>query len=104
MLAAEVYKLTISFPREEVFGIVTQMRKAAVAVPSNIAEGHRRGSNKEFTQFLKIARGSLAELETQIIVTGDVEFIAGKKVEELSNEIEEIGKMINGLINSLSKD
>jgi four helix bundle protein len=103
-LAVEIYSVTKNFPREELFGTVIQMRKAAISVPSNIAEGHRRGSNKEFIQFLKIARGSLAELETQIIVRGDVKFIVSQKVEELSDEIEEIGKMINGLINSLSND
>lgn len=101
-LAVKIYTITKNFPKEEVYGMTNQLRRAAVSNPSNIAEGHRRGSNKEFIQFLKVARGSLAEVETQVIVSGDINYIDTKIVEEITKEIEEIGKMINGLINSLS--
>ena len=78
------------------------MKRCVVSIPSNIAEGHRRGSNKEFIQFLNIARGSLAELETQLIISSDLYFVQASVSEPVLKEIEEIGKMINGLINSLN--
>ena len=102
VLTVRIYSVTKSFPKEEQYGMTNQIRRAAVSIPSNIAEGHRRASDKEFIQFLKIARGSLAEVETQIIVAGDLQYVDVPTVEEISREIEEIGKMINGLINSLS--
>lgn len=83
--------------------MTSQLRRAGVSIPSNIAEGHRRGTDKEFIQFLNIARGSLAEVETQIIIANDINFIENHLTEELVTEINEIGKMINGLIASLSK-
>src|SRR2546421_584601 len=101
-LAVKIYTVTKNFPKEELYGMTNQIRRAAVSIPSNIAEGHRRGSNKEFIQFLKVARGSLAEVETQVIVSGDISYLDLQTVEEINKEIEEIGKMINGLINSLS--
>ena len=101
-LTVKIYTVTKNFPKEEVYGMTNQLRRAAVSIPSNIAEGHRRGYNKEFIQYLKVARGSLAEVETQVIVSGEINYIDGNIAEEISKEIEEIGKMINGLINSLS--
>lgn len=102
VLTVRIYSVTKSFPKEEQYGMTNQIRRAAVSIPSNIAEGHRRASDKEFIQFLKIARGSLAEVETQIIVAGDLQYVDMTSVDEISKEIEEIGKMINGLINSIS--
>ncbi len=83
--------------------MTSQLRRAGVSIPSNIAEGHRRGTDKEFIQFLNIARGSLAEVETQIIIANDVKLIEDSITEEMVVEINEIGKMINVLISSLTK-
>lgn len=101
-LVLTIYTLTKPFPKEEVYNLTSQMKRCAVSIPSNIAEGHRRGSNKEFIQFLNIAHGSLAELETQLIISSDLHFVRTTVSEPVLNEIEEIGKMINGLINSLN--
>jgi four helix bundle protein len=101
-LVIEIYSLTESFPKSELYGLVSQMRRAAVSIPSNIAEGRRGGSKKEFHQFVVIAFGSGAELETQIEISKRLPF--GKlsnfsKAEVLLNEVM---KMLNRLVFSLS--
>lgn len=93
-----VYQISESFPEIETFGITNQMRRAAVSVPSNIAEGACRQSNKEYIQFLYIALGSVMELETQLIITYNLSYLDEKNFNKLSEEISEIGKMLNGLI------
>mgnify|MGYP003611930403 CR=1 FL=1 len=97
----EIYEITASFPSEEKFGLVSQIRRSAVSIPSNIAEGNARRSSADYIQFLKIARGSGAEVETQIIISKNLGFIEDVKSEELTSKITEIMKMINGLINYL---
>ena len=94
-LVAIVYKSTSSFPEEEKYGLSAQMRRAAVSIPSNIAEGHLRKTAKDFKQFLSIARGSCAELETQIIIAHELDFIHGDNFENLSSKIEELSKMLS---------
>ncbi len=94
-LVAIVYKSTSSFPEEEKYGLIAQMRRAAVSIPSNIAEGHLRKTTKDFKQFLSIARGSCAELETQIIIAHELDFIHGDNFENLSSKIEELSKMLS---------
>src|SRR5690349_24004396 len=74
-LVGAVYKLTQAFPKEEIFGLTSQMRRAAVSVPSNIAEGSARAGEREFAQFLNIAKGSLSELETQLIIASDLGYM-----------------------------
>jgi four helix bundle protein len=74
-LSKEVYSLTRSYPREELYGLVSQSRRAVVSIASNIAEGQRRGSSKEFRQFLLVSKGSLAELETQLIIARELGFV-----------------------------
>ena len=97
-LAKEVYRLTKHFPKEETFGLASQMRRAAVSIPSNIAEGAARNSDKEFIQFLHVSLGSLAELETQLLLSRELGF---PKDEELSGSVEQIRRMLLGLIKYL---
>jgi len=94
-LVQEIYILTDSFPEKEKFGLVSQMRRSAVSIPSNIAEGSKRGSRKDFSHFLKIDAGSAAELYTQIIISRRLFNINSKKSEMLLNEIQ---KMLSVLI------
>ena len=96
-----IYELSKSFPDEEKFGLTSQIRRSAVSIPSNIAEGSGRSSKKEFLQFLSIATGSLFELDTQIMITKRTGIIDSTKQSEMSLRIEEIHRMIFGLMNSL---
>jgi four helix bundle protein len=98
-LALNVYRCTRRFPKDEVYGLSSQMRRAAVSVPSNIAEGKGRYSNKEFVQFLYYARGSLLELETQLSIARDLNYIDLIVFESLVSETDELGRILNGLIN-----
>jgi four helix bundle protein len=97
-LAREVYRSTASFQKSETFGLLTQMRRAAVSVPSNIAEGDGRLSDRMLRVFLAQARGSLFELETQTELARDLEFLDLPAAEELLAKVSEISKMLNGLI------
>ncbi|MDZ4857025.1 MAG: four helix bundle protein [Nitrospirota bacterium] len=101
-LALRIYTTTRSFPTEEKFGIISQMRRAATSIPANIAEGQARRGTGEFLQSLGIARGSLAELETFLILSGKLEFLTKESSESLSRDCIEINKMLNALIKSLS--
>jgi four helix bundle protein len=100
-LILEVYRCTRGFPPIEAYGLVSQMRRAAVSVASNIAEGHARTSSGEFRQFLGHALGSLAELETQAIIAVDLEYLDRSKSDCLLEHASEVGKLINGLLRSL---
>lgn len=100
-LVKMVYKITVSFPPTEVYGIVSQMRRSAVSIPSNTAEGFMRRHNKEFKQFLYIALGSLAELETQLILSEQLGFSKNEKCKSILGNINELNKMIMGLIKCL---
>lgn len=103
-LTVVIYQITSKFPREELYGITFQIRKAAVAIPSNIAEGRSRSHTKEFIQFLKIAYSSGAELETQLIIANKIGFLSSTDYRILSDMITEIMKMINGLFQKLNPD
>jgi len=100
-LVKEVYKATQSFPKEEIYGLTSQIRRSAVSIPSNIAEGHARNTTGEFIQFLGIAKGSLAELDTQIIIAAELGFISEQQKNLLREKITEINRLTNGLIKSL---
>src|SRR5580658_8508598 len=102
-LVTEIYQVSRVFPKEEIYGLTSQMRRSAVSVPSNIAEGKGRYTQGEFRQFLIQARGSLAELETQIHIAGNLGFLKVDKVEELKTRTAEIGKMVNGLIEAIGR-
>ena len=103
-LVKNVYLLTKEFPAEERYGLTSQTQRAAISVPSNIAEGFGRKSNQEFKRFLLISFGSLTELQTQITLAGDLEYIKDQEVQSINNEIDEICKMINGLLKKLKID
>ena len=100
---ASIYALTRSFPQEEIYGLTSQMRRAAVSVASNIAEGRGRASRQEFKQFLLIARGSLCELETQLIIAEKLDYINKSQFDDLMSLYAEIGKMLNSLIMKLAQ-
>ena len=100
-LVDNVYKVTKSFPNEELYSLTNQMRRAAISIPSNIAEGAARGSKKEFIRFLYIALGSLSELETQFIIANRLGYLADPN--NLLKDVGVIRKLINGLIYSLKR-
>lgn len=97
-LARNVYRITEVFPKTEMFGLVTQMRRAAVSVPSNIAEGHGRLSDNSFRVFLAQARGSLFELETQIQLASDLGYASTNDAQQLTESCGEVARVLNGLI------
>jgi four helix bundle protein len=100
-LAREVYRGTEKFPRHELYGLTQQIRRAAISVPSNIAEGKGRHSDKEFAHFLCNARGSLLELETQLILAEELEYLSEAEGKRISALAECVGRALGGLINSL---
>jgi len=96
-LVTDVYRVTRDFPREEIYGLTSQLRRAAVSVPSNIAEGHGRNSRREFHQFVGHARGSLLEVETQLEIARDLGYLPVSAAAELLAEANEVGRVLNGL-------
>ena len=103
-LAKRVYRLTESFPVDERFGLTSQTRRAAVSVPSNVAEGHARNTNAEMIRFCGIALGSVAEIETQLILAADLGFARRDESEDTLKLTDEIGRMFRGLIRSNRSD
>lgn len=101
-LTVEVYKATASFPKEEVYGLTSQIRRSAVSVPSNISEGAGRNSNKEFIHFLGIANGSSYELQTQLVISNRLNLMTDETLQPLLKEIEEIQKMNYKFQNTLT--
>lgn len=102
-LTVEIYSLVNKFPRAENYALSDQMRRSVVSIPSNIAEGQGRNSDKEFVNFLSIARGSLWELETQIEISERLHYIDSGQKNKVYEQTEEIGKMLNALANSLEQ-
>jgi four helix bundle protein len=102
-LCLEIYKITKGFPDEEKYGLTSQLRRAAVSVPSNISEGYGRKTTPEYIQFLYIAYGSTCEIETQILLSGDLNYISTGKLEMLIEGIKEVERMLKALIKSLEK-
>lgn len=100
-LVLKIYEITKSFPKDEQFGLTSQVRRAAVSIPSNIVEGKARGSNKEYSRYLLIARGSLEEVKYQILLAKELKYIDEKMYKEIAALADEVGKMLNGLINKL---
>jgi four helix bundle protein len=103
-LAVESYEVTKDFPREEVYGLISQIRRAASSVPANIAEGHGRNATGSYVQHLKIAQGSLKELETHFILSSRLGFVSHNRIKVVLTMSEEIGKMLRSLIRSLQEE
>ena len=103
VLVKEVYQSTARFPKEELYALTNQIRRAAVSIPSNIAEGHARDSTKEFLHHLSFALGSLAELETQMILSKDLQYLPEERLFPLLQQTNEIGKMLRGLQKALQR-
>ena len=102
-LALVIYQITKNFPKEEIYGLTSQMRRSSVSIPCNIAEGYRRGHRKEYIQFLYVAHGSCGELETLLSLSQDLGLIEKDLFENLYRLQEEVSKLLKGLIVSLSK-
>jgi four helix bundle protein len=102
-LVREIYKISRNFPKDEIFGLVSQIRRAVVSIPSNIAEGHQKLSRKEHQYFLGNARASVAEIETQILIARDLDYLGQKETDQILNLSAELGRILNGLINSIRK-
>jgi len=99
MLANEIYSISKKFPKEELYGITSQIRRCAVSIPSNIAEGCGRQSSKETIHFLYISRGSLYELETQLFIANDQKYVENKILKNTLKQIETCKKLLSGFIN-----
>ena len=100
-VASMTYSLTKNMPKEELFSLTNQMRRAAVSIPSNIAEGYGRNSAKEYLQFLAIARGSLCELETQLLLCVRIDYLTEQEIQPILDSLAEIGKMLMSIIKKL---
>lgn len=100
-LVKQIYLLSSRFPKEEIYGLTSQLRRAVVSVPSNIAEGHSRSGTKDFIQFISIAIGSLAEVETQVLLACDLEFVKENDIEPIVKNIHELQRMLHALRTSL---
>ena len=102
-MVTSIYLLTQTFPKEELFGLVSQMRRASVSVPSNIAEGYARGTDKEKLHFLRVSSGSMSEVESQLMLSLNLGYINQEKYNELAEAISSIWKQLNALISSIKK-
>ena len=102
-LTKDIYTITASFPDTERYGLISQIRRAAVSIPSNIAEGQRRNTKKDFVHFLHIAYGSAAELKTEMIIAHELGYIDSARASRVKESIEEIERMLNTFINTLKR-
>jgi four helix bundle protein len=102
-LAKRIYEVTRKFPSDERFGLTNQLRRAAVSVPSNLAEGHARFGAGEFSRFLSITVGSVAELETQILLSRELGYISPDVADDILADLDGIGKMLRGLAKSIQR-
>src|SRR5438128_1068765 len=102
-LTLEIYRTTGTFPKDELYGLVSQLRRASVSIASNIAEGKGRSSDREFILFLHHARGSLLEVETQLLIASQLGYIGEVQGKRLQDQLEQLAKGLNALINSLKR-
>lgn len=103
-ITREIYKLSAEFPKEEQYGLTSQIRRCAISIPSNIAEGHARDSKKELARFISIAKGSLAELETQLIIAKELDFSDSQSIDLLLDLASQEGRMLTSFHRTLTKD
>ena len=103
LLVLKIYEATSTFPKEEIWGLTSQIRRAAISVPSNIVEGKARGSRKDFSRFLLIARGSLEEVKYQSLLAKELKYMNGEQYEEITGMIDNVGKLLNGLIRKVGQ-
>ena len=103
LLVTDIYSTTKQFPADERYGIVSQLNRAAVSVPANIAEGWGRKSSKNYLQFLRTSRGSLMEIETLLVISKNLNFLSSANYVQLSEKVEEVGKILHGLIKSINE-
>ena len=104
VLVTDVYSLTKTFPREEIYGLTSQTRRAAASVPANIAEGQGRRLGREFHQFLGNARGSLMELDTHLELALRVGYLSGEQHAAIRAKLDEVGRVLNGMMRSITSD
>ena len=102
-MVTSIYLMTKAFPKDELFGLVSQMRRAAVSVPSNSAEGYARGTDREKLHFLRISSGSMSEIETQLLLSLNLGYISQESYNELSETVTSVWKQLNALISSVKK-
>jgi len=102
-LVEDIYTASRTFPREETYGLMSQVRRAAVSIPSNIAEGQGRRTTPDFLRHLSIAYGSLREVETQILIATRLRYLAQGKCQDILNVAAEVGRLLNGLMSSLTR-
>ena len=102
-LVGAIYDATDSFPQHGIYGLTSQLRRAAVSIPSNIADGQAHYTNREFIRFLRHARGSLAEIETQILISKDRGYLREEQANKLIGQSDELGRVLSGLISSMKK-
>jgi four helix bundle protein len=100
-LTADVHRLTVRLPRHEIFGLTSQIRRAAVSIPSNVAEGAARRTTREFIAFVHIARGSFAELETQLLLARQIGYLADRDLAPVLVRLDEVGRLLNAVISGL---
>ena len=100
-LCLDIYTVTKRFPKEEIYGLTSQIRRSAVSIPSNIAEGYGRKTTSEYVRFLYIAYGSVCELETQTMLSGDLDYMKKEKLQELREELGDVERMLKAMIKSL---
>jgi four helix bundle protein len=103
-LVSGIYRCTQSFPKEEIYGLTSQLRRAAVSIPSNIAEGQGRLSRGEFKQFLGHAKGSVFEVETQLLIARDLGYLSEAGAKTLVDQVKEVGRILSGLLSSLDRE
>ncbi len=103
IFVTRIYKISEIFPKHELYGLTSQVRRAAVSIPSNIAEGQGRAFDKEFSKFLSNAQGSLMEVETQLQIAANLGYVPQNEVDELLRDAAEIGRIINGLMASIRR-